>query len=60
MVFEPFSLLMMTLVHIKAGINMSFLLSYWSVENINRLRFTRNESKVMKPDKINLELVYLI
>ena len=30
---------------------MSFLFSYWSVENISRLHFTPNESKVVRPEK---------
>ena len=39
---------------------MSFLLSYWSVENISRRHFSPNESKVVRPERINLELAYLI
>ena len=38
---------------------MLFLFSYWYVENISRLHFTPNENKVVRPGKINLELVYL-
>ena len=39
---------------------MSFLRCHWSVENISRLHFTPNESKVARPERINWELVHLI
>ena len=50
----------MTSVHIMTRDKNVISALCWSVENISRLHFTTNESKVVRPEKIKLELVYLI